>query len=162
MQECKEDTDSDLEVGRSLSMHDIDQLAIDILQMCIENSPDTPGHTLSVEKNKPYYLHMPTQDFHEVLNMWRSCNQSHCTSCGKAWFLEWSPMEENPSDYFYYEPNTCFRCGHMQTEEEMAADSRKHSKPDYILFDFCMCAKCGACANCWQRSGVLSLDLEAA
>ena len=75
-----------------------------------------------------------------------------CRACGVPWFSEWTPVDGNPP-CILMEKDTCTRCNHKQTAEELAFDRWKYGVPEYGLACFFRCSQCNACGVCGQRSG---------
>ena len=148
MQECGERVASVQPVGSPLpadAAAGADKLCIDLVAMRLAYMKTRDG---------PYHLHTPTdQESTNVCDACSSFESPPCTACGRQWFSEWSPYTDNSySDDMglFVGIDLCMRCGHMQTEQEMAADLEKHGEPAYGIAAFSECAKCHACGSCWQ------------
>jgi hypothetical protein len=148
MQECGERVASVQPVGSPLpadAAAGADKLCIDLVAMRLAYMKTRDG---------PYHLHTPTdQESTNVCDACSSFESPPCTACGRQWFSEWSPYTDNSySDDMglFVGIDLCMRCGHMQTEQEMAADLEKHGEPAYGIAAFSECANCHACGSCWQ------------
>ena len=148
MQESGERVTSVLSVPHALpadAAAGADNICIDFVAMQLANMKPY---------DEPYYLHTTAdQELNNVCDAWSSTEGLPCTACGRQWFSEWSPCDDNSySDDMglFVGMDLCMRCGHMQTEQEMAADHEKHGEPAYGIAAFSECANCLACGSCWQ------------